>query len=42
MTGYTDQIRQDFRLMQAVSKHTKLDPMRRKAETEKFVQKLTT
>lgn len=41
MTGYTDQIRQDFRLMQAVSKHTKLDPARRKQETENFVRKLT-
>ncbi|XP_055349557.1 piwi-like protein 1 [Paramacrobiotus metropolitanus] len=40
LTGYTDQIRADFRIMQAVSKHTKLDPDRRKNATEVFIRKL--
>ncbi|XP_055349493.1 piwi-like protein 1 [Paramacrobiotus metropolitanus] len=41
LTGYTDKIRADFRIMQAVSKHTKLDPGRRKNATEVFIRKLT-
>ncbi|XP_055349505.1 piwi-like protein 1 [Paramacrobiotus metropolitanus] len=42
MTGYTEQMRSDVRMMQAVARHTKLDPPRRKAATEAFIHRLTT
>ncbi|XP_055355756.1 piwi-like protein 1 isoform X2 [Paramacrobiotus metropolitanus] len=41
LTGYTDQMRADINMMRAVSRHTKLDPARRKDATEKFIRKIT-
>lgn len=39
-TGLTDDMRKDFRLMRALSHHTRLDPMKRAMSTKELINRL--